>query len=319
MSSLERSDGSPVEVAVAIITRPDGSVLLAQRPEGKVYSGYWEFPGGKVESGEPVADALSRELHEELGIEVQRAYPWITRVYTYPHAKVRLQFYRVVEWNGTPRCKEHQAIKWQHTAALTVTPLLPANSPVLRALLLPAEYAISCASDIGEARFLDGLQRRLASGLRLVQVREKALQSAALARFVGRVVAAARPYNARVLVNGDTDVVRAAGADGVHLTEEQLTTLESRPAFDIVGASCHSTESLRRAEALEVDFAVLGPVKATPTHPGAALLGWDGFRAIAANAEIPIFGIGGLTRADFDVAWSHGAHGLAMIRGSSDE
>ena len=318
MTSRERSDGSPVEVAVAIVTRPDGSVLLAQRPESKVYAGYWEFPGGKVEPGEPVADALSRELHEELGIDVQRAYPWITRVYTYPHATVRLHFYRVVEWDGVPRCKEHQAITWQHTAALTVTPLLPANSPVLRALLLPAEYAISCASEMGEARFLESLQRRLAAGLRLVQVREKALGSTALARFVGRVVAAARPHNARVLVNGDADVARATGADGVHLTEEQLTTLESRPAFGLVGASCHSTKSLRRAEALEIDFAVLGPVRATPTHPDAALLGWDGFCAIAAGAAIPIFGIGGLTRVDFDAAWSHGAHGLAMIRGSWD-
>ncbi|MGB8434319.1 MAG: Nudix family hydrolase [Burkholderiales bacterium] len=319
MSSLERSDGSHVEVAVAIITRLDGTVLLAQRPEGKVYSGYWEFPGGKVEAGEPVADALSRELHEELGIDVQRAYPWITRVYTYPHATVRLHFYRVVEWNGTPRCKEHQAITWQHTAALTVTPLLPANSPVLRALMLPAEYAISCVSDMGEARFLESLQRRLAGGLRLVQVREKALQRAALARLVERMVAAARPYNARVLVNGDPDVARTAGADGVHLTEEQLTTLESRPSFDLVGASCHGSEGLRRAEALEIDFAVLGPVKATPTHPGGTLLGWNGFGEIAANAAIPIFGIGGLTGADFDVAWSHGAHGLAMIRGSWDD
>lgn len=318
MSSLERSDGSPVEVAVAIITRPDGNVLLAQRPDGKVYSGYWEFPGGKVESGEPVADALSRELHEELGIEVLRAYPWITRVYNYPHATVRLHFYRVVEWNGTPRCKEHQAITWQHTAALTVTPLLPANSPVLRALLLPAEYAISCASDIGEARFLESLQRRLAAGLRFVQVRERSLESAALTRLVERVVAAAHSYNARVLVNGDADLARATGADGVHLTEEQLTTLERRPSFDLVGASCHSSEGLRRAEALEIDFAVLGPVKATPTHPGATLLGWNGFAAIAANAAIPIFGIGGLTRTDFDAAWSHGAHGVAMIRGSWD-
>ncbi len=318
MSSRERTAGSPVEVAVAIITRPDGSVLLAQRPEGKVYSGYWEFPGGKVESGEPVADALSRELHEELGIDVQRAYPWITRVYTYPHATVRLHFYRVVEWNGTPRCKEHQAIKWQHTAALTVTPLLPANSPVLRALLLPAEYAISCATVMGEARFLDSLQGRLAGELRLVQVRERSMRASALARLVERVVAAARPYGARVVVNSDVELARSAGADGVHLTERQLMTLESRPAFDLVGASCHDSDSLRRAEALEVDFAVLGPVKATPTHPDACLLGWDGFRAIAANAAIPIFGIGGLTRTDFDAAWSHGAHGLAMIRGSWD-
>lgn len=309
---------SPVDVAAAILTRPDGSFLLAQRPESKVYSGYWEFPGGKVESGESVARALARELHEELGIDVQRAYPWITRVYAYPHATVRLHFYRVVAWHGAPRCKEHQDIAWQRVDALTVSPLLPANAPVLRALALPAEYAISNATGMGESRFLESLQRRLAGGLRLVQVRERSLPAGALARLVERVVAAAHPCGARVLVNGDPETARATGADGVHLTEHQLMALESRPALALVGASCHSSEALRRAESLAADFAVVGPVRATPTHPEAAPLGWDAFGAMVSRAAIPVFAIGGLTRTDFDTAWSHGAHGLAMIRGSWD-
>ncbi len=313
------SDGSPVDVAVAILTRPDGSVLLAQRPESKVYSGYWEFPGGKVEPGEPVAHALARELQEELGIAVERAYPWITRVYAYPHATVRLHFYRVVAWRGTPRCKEHQAIAWQHAGALTVSPLLPANATLWKAFSLPTEYAISNATDVGEVRFLECLQRRLAGGLRLVQVRERSMQTATLARLVERVVAAAHSYNARVLVNGDVDLARSAGADGVQLTERQLAILESRPPLELVGASCHSNDSLRRAESLGVDFAVIGPVKATPTHPKAKLLGWDGFGAIALHTAIPVYAIGGLTRVDFEAAWSHGAHGLAMIRGSWDD
>ena len=83
---------APVDVAVAVLIRSDGAALLAQRPASKVYSGYWEFPGGKIEPGEPVAEALKREIREELGIEIERAYPWITRVFIYPHAKVRLHF-----------------------------------------------------------------------------------------------------------------------------------------------------------------------------------------------------------------------------------
>ena len=314
MSSLE----SPVDVAVAILTRPDGSVLLAQRPEGKVYSGYWEFPGGKVEAEEPVGHALARELHEELGIDVRRAYPWITRIYTYAHATVRLHFYRVVDWDGVPQCKEHAAAAWQAIDAISVTPLLPANDPVLSALALPAEYAVSNASGIGESRFLDALQRRLKAGLRLVQVRERSMLADALARLVKLVVAAARPYGARVLVNGDVEIALATGADGVHLTERQLVALESRPSIALVGASCHSSEALRRAESLGANFAVLGPVMATPTHLEGPLLGWDGFSAIAANAAIPVYAIGGLTRNDLEAAWSHGAHGVAMIRGSWD-
>ncbi len=99
-----------VDVAAAVIEQPDGSFLLAQRPAGKVYEGYWEFPGGKVEPDEAVADALGRELHEELGIEVEHAYPWITRTYAYPHATVRLHFYRVVRWRHDPHPREGQSI-----------------------------------------------------------------------------------------------------------------------------------------------------------------------------------------------------------------
>src|SRR5437899_2579653 len=86
---------APVDVAVAVLIRSDGAALLARRPESKVYSGYWEFPGGKVEPGEPIRDALVREIREELGVEIARAYPWITRVFVYPHATVRLHFHRV--------------------------------------------------------------------------------------------------------------------------------------------------------------------------------------------------------------------------------
>jgi len=310
---------SPVDVAVAVITRPDGSFLVAQRPPDKVYAGYWEFPGGKVEPGEAVARALARELHEELGIDVEQAYPWITRVYEYPHATVRLHFHRVVAWRGEPHCREHSGMTWQRADLLTVTPMLPANAPVLKALGLPEEYAVSNASAVGEARFLENLRRRLAGGLRLVQVRERTMARDRLIALVGEVMAIARAHGARVLVNADVAIARAAGADGVQLPSALLASLDARPQFELVGASCHDDAELRRAESLGVEFAVVGPVKPTPTHPGGAPLGWQGFRALVAGAAIPVYAIGGLTRADFDRAWESGAHGLAMIRGSWDQ
>src|SRR5438094_8690691 len=137
---------APVDVAVAVLIRSDGAALLAQRPQTKVYSGYWEFPGGKIEPGEPVPEALKREVREELGIEVGGAYPWITRVFVYPHAKVRLHFYRVYAWRGEPRAVEHQAIAWQRPDAIELDPLLPANGPVIRSLMLPSEYALTHAA-----------------------------------------------------------------------------------------------------------------------------------------------------------------------------
>src|SRR3954468_10434593 len=97
-----RNEVKRVEVAAAVLQRADGSFLLAQRPPGKVYAGYWEFPGGKVEPGERVDEALARELHEELGIRIAGSYPWLTRVFTYPHATVRLNFRRVTRWQNEP-------------------------------------------------------------------------------------------------------------------------------------------------------------------------------------------------------------------------
>ena len=144
-----------VEVSAAVILRADGSFLIARRPPGKVYAGYWEFPGGKIEPGEPAAAALKRELHEELGIDVIRAYPWITRVHIYPHATVRLNFFRVLEWSGEPHPREAQTILWQRPGAPVAQPMLPANAPVLASLALPHEYAITSrgiARRAGDAR-----------------------------------------------------------------------------------------------------------------------------------------------------------------------
>ena len=121
-----------IEVAAAVIERPDGSFLLAQRPAGKVYEGWWEFPGGKVESGEAVAHALGRELVEELGVEVVSAYPWICRTFRYPHGNVRLHFFRVTQWRGEPKSREGQAFAWQTLPDLSVTPILPVGCPQWR-------------------------------------------------------------------------------------------------------------------------------------------------------------------------------------------
>ena len=110
--------------------RPNGDVLMAQRPDGKPYAGYWEFPGGKVEAGEDIAAALVREFQEELGIEITQANAWCGVDYVYPHAHVRLHFYVCTEWLGEPRGLEGQALAWQG-ATIAVQPLLPATVPLL--------------------------------------------------------------------------------------------------------------------------------------------------------------------------------------------
>jgi 8-oxo-dGTP diphosphatase len=320
-ASIESPDSLPhpssrVEVAAAVIQRDDGQFLLGQRPSGKVYAGYWEFPGGKVERGELPLPALARELHEELGIEVEKAYPWLTRDYDYAHAAVRLRFFRVVRWAGTPHGRENQHFTWQQPGKVDVSPLLPANGPILKALTLPAVYGISNCAAVGEPEFLRRLPRALDGGLRLVQVREKELPPHELVRLTAAVVAAARSRGACVLLNGDPALAQRAGADGVHLTAAQLMELHARPELDLVGASCHDERELDRAAALAVDFVVLGPVLATPTHPGAQTLGWRKFAQLIRDYPLPVYALGGLKHADLETAWDAGAHGISMMRGA---
>jgi 8-oxo-dGTP diphosphatase len=297
-----------IEVAAAVIERPDGSFLLAQRPAGKVYAGWWEFPGGKIEAGEPPERALARELHEELGIDVERAYPWITRVHIYEHGAVMLQFFRVTEWAGEPRAREGQALRWQRLDAPVAEPMLPANAPVLAALALPLEYAITDAKSLGAAEQLALVEARMKAGLRLVQVRDK--DNWERARLIYVITQMAREYGAKVLVNGGPAV------DGIHYTAEQLMTLRARPGEGLAAASCHTAHEVAHAMAIGLDFVVLGPVKETRSHPGTPVLGWDGFRRIAESTSIPVYAIGGLRPEDLDEARRAGAHGLAMIRGS---
>ena len=303
-----------VRVAAAVIQKADGDVLLAQRPPGKPYEGYWEFPGGKLEPGESAHDALVRELAEELGLVVRRAVPWISQSFVYPHAHVALEFFRVLAWDGEPHGHDGQAFVWQTPGRYTVAPLLPANTRVLSALTLPALYGITCAEDLGEDAFVARAAAAFAGGLRLVQVREKGWPPARRDALAARVQALAAPHAAKVLLNGDEDDARRLGLAGVHWTSRRLADAHGRPDDLMVGASCHSRADLSRAADLGVDFAVLGPVLRTPTHPDADVLGFDGFAAAIAGTRIPVYALGGLVAGDLAAAMSAGAHGIAMRR-----
>jgi 8-oxo-dGTP diphosphatase len=303
-----------VRVAAAVLVREDGKVLLAQRLAGTPYPGYWEFPGGKLEANESAHDALLRELDEELGIAVTRAVPWLVQRYVYPHAHVELNFFRVFGWSGTPRGRDGQAIAWQRPGAFDVAPLLPANAIVLRSLELPDVYAITMAEELGLARFLEHARSAIDAGLALVQIREKSLNPEELARFVEALLVLSRSSGARILLNGDEDEVRRLGCAGVHWTSARLSAARRRPTGMLCAASCHDKDELAHAAELSVDFAVLGPVLPTPSHPMAAPLGWTRFAELVRGMPLPVYALGGLERADLAVAMEHGAHGVALRR-----
>ncbi len=308
--------GPIVPVAAAVLLASDGRVLLARRPEGRAYAGWWEFPGGKIERGEAPEQALARELAEELDIEVVSAYPWLTHVFSYPHATVRLYFYRVTLWRGEPRPREGQRLAWQRPEHPEVSPILPANGPILRALCLPPVMGISHVAELGVAAFLARLEAALAGGLRLVQLRERGLTPAQFELLARRALELTRRHGARLVVNDEPAVAARLGADGVHLTSARLAALGGRPDLPLCGASCHDREELDRAARVGLDYVVLGPVQPTPSHPGAATLGWEGFRRRVHDYPLPVYAIGGMAPHTLETAWRHGAHGIAMLRGA---
>ena len=297
------------EVVAAVIERP-GEFVLAQRPAGKPYPGYWEFPGGKIEAGEDARAALARELREELGIDVREATPWITRVYAYTHATVRLHFFRVTAWVGEPRPLEDQDICWQRVGAPDVSPMLPANAPVLAALALPAVMVVSNAADMGIDAWIAALAQRALEEKMLVQVREKSMPRQKLQHLLSRSLVRARPFGSIVVLNSDCGALPQC--EGVHLTSKALMAARARPAGYPVGASCHDELELDQAERLGLDYVVVGPVNATPSHPGATALGWDRFETLVRGRSMPAYAIGGLTRADLGEARRRGAHGVAL-------
>ncbi len=305
---------SIVVVAAAVILRRDGQVLLAQRPAGKAYAGYWEFPGGKLEPGETPRHALDRELAEELGLTVRRAAPWLTQRFVYPHAHVELHFFRVYDWSGEPHGHDGQAFAWQTPGRFTVAPLLPANTRVLRALVLPTVYGITMAAELGETAFLERARIAFERGLKLVQLREKDWPEARQRALCEALLELALPQGASVLLNGSEDHARRWGCAGVHWTAAALAAANARPADLMCAASCHTREEIAKAAGLGLDFALLGPVRTTPTHPEARPLGWDGFEARAIDASLPVLALGGLVGADLETATAHGAHGVALRR-----
>ncbi len=303
-----------VHVAAAVITRPDGSFLVGQRAADTFYPGYWEFPGGKVEAGETPRDALIRELHEELDMEVLEAWPWLTREHVYEHAHVNLHFFEVPAWRGEIHDRVHAALSWQQAATMDVEPMLPANGPIIKALRLPRRMGITQAAEIGIDTQLARLDHALAGGLRLVQIREPGLSPPDRKAFARAVLARTRAAGAIALINDDVDLATHLGADGVHLPARRLTELNTRPDLEWVGASCHTRDELEQAAALGLDYAVLGAVKPTASHPERDGLGWAGFADRIHTLPLPVLALGGLKPDDLDTAKAHGAHGVAGIR-----
>jgi len=303
-----------VEVVAGAIRDARGRILLARRTEGRDLAGLWEFPGGKREPGESAEAALQRELLEELGIAVEIGPRVITVPQVYPSKRLRLDVREVSRWHGQARGIEGQALLWVPAEKLPRYAMPPADRPVVAALLQSDRYLVTPAPG-DDAGWLAGLDQALAAGIRRVQLRAPMATAARWPALVAAAVSRCRSAGAEVLVNGDAELARAHGI-GLHLRASQLRALSRRPVHDgsLLAASCHDLEEVRMAEALGCQFAVVGTIKPTTSHPGAPGIGWDGFAALREQVSLPLYAIGGLAMDDLAEARAHGAQGIAAIR-----
>ncbi len=308
---------NPVAVAAAVIHGRDGRFLVSRRPQHLHQGGLWEFPGGKLEAGETAGQALQRELTEELGIRVQEAEPLIRVPWSYPDKTVVLHVWRVTRFDGEPEPREGQGVQWVDGAQLAALPFPDANQPIVTAARLPDRYLVTPEPAGAVDDFLAALDRAVADGINLIHLRARSLDDAAYARLARHVVAHFGQRPVKLLLNAEPSLALSLGV-GLHLSARRLRALGARPALapgQWLAASCHSTAELWQAVHKGVDFAVLGPVLPTRSHPQAAGIGFDRLYALLREVPLPAYALGGLDPGHLDTAKAHGAQGIAAIRG----
>lgn len=307
-----------LHIAVGVILDDRSNrVLISKRPQRSHLGGLWEFPGGKVKPGENITQALNRELREELAITVKGYRPLIQLQHDYRQESVFLDVYLISGWDGTPVGREGQQIKWVRKTELDKFRFPAANKPIVTAILLPAIYGIT--PDLPEygRDFYLKLEKNLAQGMKLLQFRSKKLDKTELFKTVKRVYQVCTEHGCKLLINGLQDTPVLEYVDGIHMTGIELLNCNRRPLTPeyLLAASCHDKSGLEQAYRLEIDFAVLSPVKKTKSHKASEPIGWDVYKQLVRNAALPVYALGGMQKTDIEQAQSSGGQGIAMISG----
>ncbi len=322
MSSLNHSPHqSPqtkiVDVAVGLIVK-DGQALLAKRAEHQHQGGRFEFPGGKVEAGEQVTTALARELHEELGIDIQDPQFVQRLTYHYPEKTVCLHVYRIASFIGEPIGREGQPLSWVDLDALFNLNFPDANRPIVRAAQLPERYSIT--SDLYEPD-----ETAIAPWLAEIAI-EKETDAWVYVRLPSvSPDLYALAIQRLSMLRPDLNLIAAWDAGesvneyicGRHLTQTALLTqtdLPRRSERDYWFAACHDRASIAHAQKLGVDAIVVGAVLPTPTHPHGETLGWEGFAQLASLSDVPVYALGGMQPSDIAQVRLLGGFGVAGVR-----
>jgi 8-oxo-dGTP diphosphatase len=297
---------------VAVIVDDRNRVLVSRRHDHAHQGGLWEFPGGKLEAGESVLQALGRELKEELGLQVQEACPFTRIRHDYADKAVLLDVWKVLRFKGRARGLEGQPIAWRDLTELRAEDFPAANVPIIRRLSLPFWMAITPQLE-SMAQLHELLDQYCSQDIKLIQLRQKSLSAAAYGEWFDAAAERCRAAGVTLLFNHDS--AKCPTGYGQHLSARRLMASNSWPDSGqaLLGASCHNLAELRRAQSLGVDYATLSPVLATKHYSAEQLLGWTAFQSLRQQVHLPVYALGGLSREDRQQAREAGADGIAGI------
>ncbi|UZJ46071.1 Nudix family hydrolase [Marinimicrobium sp. C6131] len=303
-----------VRVAVGVIQDPEGRILIARRPDHVHQGGLWEFPGGKVDEGESLRDALVRELEEELSIQVRASEPLIDIRHDYPDKSVLLQVCRVTAFEGEPRGNEGQPVRWVAPGELPEYRFPEANRPILHAIRLPQQILITGPAE-SDTHWWQRLERAVVSGQSWVHLRAPELTADEYRARALQARTLCNRFGATLIAHGPEDRCLAELA-GWHMDTGALWRCARRPPglSGWWGASCHTPEELAKAVRLGVDYLFLSPVQPTGSHPGVTSLGWERFAQWVAGVPSPVYALGGVGPEALPQAKAAGAQGIAGIR-----
>ncbi|EAR59533.1 Nudix family hydrolase [Neptuniibacter caesariensis] len=309
-----------IHVAAAVIRNDAGEIFIAKRSDDKHQGGLWEFPGGKVEAGEPVKQALARELDEELGIQVLDCRPLIQIPHHYSDKSVLLDVFEVGTFSGEPYGREGQPVKWVSNTELVSYEFPEANRPIIDACLLPSTLAITPFNTKPD-ELLSFAESAVAKGAGGIVLRFSGLsdQSETLSAEVEvacrSLIGYCHEKSIFLSLNTSVSIANHLAADAIHLSSERLKSLSQRSDFAgrWLSVSCHNAAELKIAEEKGSNFVFLSPVTETTSHPDEESLGWESFSALLTEVKQPVYALGGVGPDDVNQAQIFGAQGIAAI------
>ncbi len=311
------SQANPVHVAVGVVINANSEVLVSLRAAGSHQGGLWEFPGGKVEPGESVQNALNREFQEELGITVHGSSPFIRIEHHYSDKSVLLDVWKVSRFSGIPSGREGQTIDWRSVSSLQASEFPLANERIIRALTLPDKIAITPeAADFSELRKI--ISHLIDLDIDLIYFRQKSRSTQTYLEWFKWANALCQANGIRLMFSQELEGLESGlvqKIDAYHVSSERLLSLKSRPLSKqrLFSASCHDLQQLKLAESLDADFVLLSPVGATGKYSSEQLLGWDGFENLVGQINTPVYALGGVDLADIDICRARRGFGIAGI------